>query len=127
MKLRLFENSLRFRLTPAEVAALVDRGQVSGETRFSAESGICYCLRASTSATRIVASFDSTKITVDIPAVAAGEWARGEEVGLSGEQSAGNGSVLRISIEKDFECIEAAKNEAGIEFYPNPRSPKALT
>ena len=41
MKLRLFGNSLRLRLTPAEVAQLADRGLVSGETRFGAASRLC--------------------------------------------------------------------------------------
>jgi hypothetical protein len=127
MKLRLFENSLRLRLTPAEVAQLIEHGLVSGETQFSAASRLRYCLRASASATSIVASFDSISITVDIPAAAASAWARGQEVGLSAIQPAAGGVMLRILIEKDFDCIDAAKSEPGIEFYPNPRSPKVST
>jgi hypothetical protein len=127
MKLRLFGNSLRLRLTPAEVAQLADRGLVSGETRFGAASRLCYCLRASPSATSLTASFDSINITVDIPTAAAGQWARGDEVGLSAIQQAGDGASLRIVIEKDFDCIDAEKNEPGIEFYPNPSGPKVST
>jgi hypothetical protein len=127
MKLRLFENSLRFRLTPAEVAQLASRGFVAGETRFGPKTRLSYCLRATPSVTSITASFDLSNITVNIPPATVAEWARGQQVGLSATQQAGLGTVLKISIEKDFECLDAAKSEPGIEFFPNPHSPKVST
>ncbi len=124
MKLRLFDNSLRLRLTPAEVTQLADRGLVSGATSFSTTSSLHYHLRANSSAANMVASFDSTTVTVDIPTALATAWTRGPDVGLSATQETGRGDKLKILIEKDFDCIDSSKNEPGIKFYPNPRHPK---
>ncbi|HEY1923165.1 MAG TPA: hypothetical protein VGG44_10485 [Tepidisphaeraceae bacterium] len=132
MKLRLFDNSLRLRLTPAEVAQLADRGLVTGETSFSATSSLSYRLRTSSTATSILASFDSSTVTVDIPAALAGQWTRTAEVGISATQETGQetgretgqAARLKILIEKDFDCIDSSKNEPGVNFYPNPRHPK---
>jgi hypothetical protein len=124
MKLRLFDSSLRLRLTPAEVTQLADCGLVSGETSFSAASSLHYRLRTNSSATSVVASFDSTTVTVDIPIALASAWTKGSEVGLSVTQEIGHSGKLKILIEKDFDCIDSSKNEPGIEFYPNPRYPK---
>jgi hypothetical protein len=124
MKLRLFNNSLRLRLTPAEVTQLAERGLVSGETSFSAASNLRYHLRASSSATCMVASFDASTVTLDIPTALAASWTKSSEIGLSATQETGNGGKLKILIEKDFDCIDSSKNEPGIQFYPNPRHPK---
>lgn len=124
MKLRLFDNSLRLRLTPAEVAQLADRGGVAGETSFSDTIVLRYHLRTSPSAKSVTASFDSTTVAVEIPIALAGEWIRGPEVGLSATQESAPGVILKILIEKDFDCIDSSKNEPGLKFYPNPRHPK---
>jgi len=41
-------------------------------------------------------------------------------VGLEGSQPAG-GEPLRILIEKDFECLDAAPGESQDDAFPNPR------
>jgi hypothetical protein len=121
MKLRLFENSLRLRLTPAEVAQFADHKQLTGETVFGPTSRLRYSLRASPTATAIVVSYDSSNITVDVPLTDAAKWARGGDVSLSTEQKTTPGDILKISVEKDFECLDLSRNEPGVEFYPNPK------
>jgi Family of unknown function (DUF7009) len=122
MKLRLYENSLRFRLTPAEVAELAEGGQVISQASFGVKGKLRYGLRCDPSAAGITASFESENITVVVPAAMARRWAGSDEVRLFAEQSTDAGASLRILIEKDFECVDASKSEPGLELYPNPRN-----
>lgn len=120
MKLRLFNHSLRLRLTPEEVQELSRHGRVGGRTPFAAGVALTYTLNTSPGVKEISAALSESAIHVIVPAQMAARWAESSEVGLSATQWAGD-QKLTILIEKDFECLDAARNEPGLHLYPNPR------
>lgn len=103
MKLRIKGDSIRFRLTRTEVAALVGSGQVADRTRFPAGTALGYCLTAEAAATTISATFDAGIVTVRIPLEAARAWAGSEEVTIRADLPVGDVALVLL-VEKDFPC-----------------------
>ena len=120
MKLRVRGNSLRLRLGQGEVRRLAQEGLVEERTEFApGAAALVYAIRTS-DGPGVSATFEGGQITVNIPRATARQWATSEQVGVEGSQPAGSGS-LRILIEKDFECMDAAAGESQADAFPNPR------
>ncbi len=102
MNLRLAGNSLRFRMTTADVDQLADGKSVNGVTRFTPDSDLKYRVQPSDAVSVITASLESENIVVRVPEALAIKWARGDGVSLSATQTLGDGELLKILIEKDF-------------------------
>ena len=122
MKLRLQGNSLRLRLRQGEVRRLVENGSVEERTEFK-QAGFVYALRVA-DAERVSASFEADRIVVSVPRAVAREWAASDRVGIEGSQPTPSGDVLRVLVEKDFECIDARPGESQEDAFPNPRAGK---
>jgi hypothetical protein len=121
VKLRIRGNSLRLRLRRGEVRRLADEGLVEERTEFGpGSSPLVYALRAD-DVPRVAATFDAGGIVVSVPRSAARRWASSDQVGIEGSQDTGRGEALRILVEKDFECSDAAADEGQDDAYPNPR------
>jgi hypothetical protein len=99
MKLRIKGNSIRFRLLQSEVKALADKGFISDETRFTAETSFYYGLIASAEVAEVAAKFEGDRIMVILPKAVADDWAAGDDVGIEAVQDG-----LNILVEKDFAC-----------------------
>ena len=120
MKLRVRGNSLRFRLGRGEVRRLAEDGLVEERTEFAPGApALVYALRTS-EGPGVSATFEGGRIIVSVPRTMARQWAAGDQVGLEGSQPVGAGS-LRILIEKDFECMDAAPGESQADAFPTPR------
>jgi hypothetical protein len=119
VKLRFHGDSLRFRLTPADVARLVKEGIVAETTKFGPGSEFSYSLRTEANASTICAAVNSRGICVAIPSGMVHSWSQSDTVGLQHAQPVGGGETLEILIEKDFECLEGRSEPSEI-FYPNP-------
>lgn len=122
MKLRLQGNSLRLRLRQGEVRRLVEKGSVEERTEFK-QFGFVYALRVADAET-VSASFEANRIVVSVPRAVARQWAAGDQVGIEGSQPTPSGDVLRLLVEKDFECIDAPPGESQEDAFPNPRGGK---
>ncbi len=120
MKLRIYRNTLRFRLSPADVAQLAGSGSIREITRFGRSQEFSCSLHARAGLETIRAVLDSNAITVDVPAGMAREWSKSETVGLHHSQPLGDGGSLEIAIEKDFECRDGSSDEPREQLYPNP-------
>ena len=122
MKLRVRGNSVRLRLSPSEVARLIERGAVAESTNFGGGSRLGYELRVSSDVAEPRATFETAQLLVTLPAAAATHWATSDEVGISAQQPTGDGATLRLLIEKDFECLDraAGDEEEPEEAYPHP-------
>jgi hypothetical protein len=118
MKLRLHGNSLRLRLSQADVAQFSKTGYVEESIEFAPGSSLCYILESSSKITTPRAVFQNSELRVQISCAASKEWATTDRVGISGEQSLANGKPLSILIEKDFKCMHA--DESDTDAYPNP-------
>ena len=122
MKLRLQGNSLRLRLRQGEVRRLVEKGSVEERTEFK-DFGFVYALRVA-DVEQVAASAEPHRIEVSLPRAAARQWAESDQVGIEASQPTPSGKVLRVLVEKDFECIDAPPGESQDDAYPNPRGGK---
>jgi hypothetical protein len=121
MKVRFFHDSIRFRLSRDEVITLARQGQLENVTRFSPTRTLVCALSATVDVQTAKARFDESRIVVLVPAAAADRLRGENELSISHEQLTGPDSRLKILIEKDFECLDSEKNEAGVSFFPNPK------
>lgn len=122
MKLRLHNNSIRFRLTQGEVGRLRDGGRLQETVRFGVQPDECllYALEPAAAESQLRASMKGGAIVVHLPASLVRSWADGAQVGIEAEQPAGPESALRILIEKDFKCLHPADPLENADTFPNP-------
>ena len=113
MKLRLHENTLRFRLSRVDLAKLAETGSVEETVAFAPDRNLIYRIESGP-APEVSASFDGACISVSVPASAVERWAATDQTGI--EASAG---TLNILMEKDFRCLhhDAPEDDGA---FPNP-------
>jgi len=113
MKLRIKENSIRFRLTKSEVESFAASGIIEEVVRFN-QQNFSYSLEK-VFGRKLTASFENGKITVSVPIETANQWTDSEEISLEG-----NDGELRLLIEKDFACLKPRKGEDESNNFPHP-------
>lgn len=119
MKLRIRGDSIRLRLTQAEVTQLSETGRVEESTRFGPDERFTYALALGGIA--LAAKLSSGGgIEISVPREVGHAWATGESVGMEGAQDLGDGSKLRILVEKDFACLTERPHEDDADAFPNP-------
>lgn len=122
MKLRIKDNSLRFRLTRSEVDALHQLGRVSAETAFpNGGTSFSYTLATRTDG-QGNANFAQGQIVVTLDAKQVEQWASTAEVGITFELPLDSGDALVVLIEKDFNCLVVRSGEYETDHFPNPLS-----
>jgi hypothetical protein len=120
MKLRLTSDSVRLRLNQTDVAQLAQSGGLSEKVEFPGRVTFTYGLRVSCESEQGTARFADGELIVNIPAAPAAAWmGSNKEVGLYYDQES-EGGVLRLIIEKDFQCIDGPPEEIDPAGYPNP-------
>ena len=120
MKIRIKDNSLRYRLTKSEVEQLHTQGEVTGQTEFQSGRAVFFYRLAQSDLMHPTAQFMDGGITVHIPKQTLSEWATTDQVGISHTQDNDEESGLKILIEKDFVCMVTREDEDPNDFYPNP-------
>ena len=126
MKLRIRGNTLRLRLTRAEVARLGETGRVTDAIVFGAGPGeaLTYAVETSAAVAEVGATFSGGHITVLLPERLARTWLDTEQVGISAEPTtgadAGAAGRLEILVEKDFACLDRRDDDA--DAFPHPRA-----
>ncbi len=122
MKLRMKENSLRLRLSPSEMARLLQDGHIEETVRFAPGPGaaLTYALEQSPHCTAMTVRYEAHSITVVLPAESTETWAEGQDVGLYGNIDLGRPESLDVAVEKDFACLDKGEAE-NADTFPNPR------
>lgn len=120
MKLRILGNSLRLRVSQAEMSQIRSEGAVRQHVAFAPGKRLAYELRTA-SGGRVRASFDEKCIRVTLPRAAAERWQEPGEVSIGGEQALPGGERLRILVEKDFQCLVPRNDEDQSGLFPNPQ------
>ena len=105
MKLRIQGNSLRLRLSEAEVIQFADAGQVEETIVFSPDetNAMRYILQQ-TSSKEVSVRFTNNTIKVSIPEAMAQKWTNTDLIGFDDLIDLGNEKQLRIVVEKDLDC-----------------------
>ncbi len=112
MKIRLFGDSVRVRLTQVEVAALAAGGAIESVIPLPGEALACW-----------VQPFDGPleahhaagRISILVPGVETVRWAASQEEGMYGTSG-----LLRIAVEKDYNCIHKPDSPDNAGTFPNP-------
>ena len=91
MKLRIKGDSLRYRVSPSEVARLLQTGRVEETVHFAPESEakLTYALECSGEEQKIAVHYRPHEVTVLLSAQEARRWAEGEQVGVYGDVDLG--------------------------------------
>ena len=124
MKLRIFGDSLRFRVSQSEFAHLVSNGFVSSSVQLGPGENdrLVYALKRVADKLNVSVDASPGHITVLIPAQQLERWQRPDAVGLRATQDVGGRKTLSILVEKDFACIDGASEEENRDTFPNPRA-----
>lgn len=123
MKLRVLDNSIRLRLTQAEVLAVSTDGLVRGRVRFAGSNTFDYVLESSPATVKPEAHLSNNVLTVRIPVMDIKQWAESEQVSIRSDQLLDDGDQLRILVEKDFHCLAPREGEDESDMYPHPEAP----
>ena len=113
MKVRIKDNSLRFRLTQSEVANLWESGFLEGQTAFPGKT-FYYAIRTA-GGDGLSADFTGEEIVLYIPKVMIDELHDTEKVGFADKSG-----PVRLLVEKDFACTDNTEEDQS-DNYPNPR------
>lgn len=119
MKLRIQDNSIRYRLTRTEVDALSSEGSVSASVSFPNGSRLEYSIETSSLTGQPRADYSAERLVVQIPQATARQWAATEEVSIRGAQPLEDGE-LSILVEKDFACLTPREGEDEADMFPHP-------
>lgn len=112
MKIRIKDNSVRYRLTQSEVAELGKNGRIVSITEFIGHSFL-YSIEK-TDETELSTVFIDNKIILKMPEKMITEWISTDRVGFDGQSG-----PVKILIEKDFVCIDNTLEDQS-DNYPNP-------
>lgn len=112
MKIRIKDNSIRFRLTQSEVSELGKNGVVSSFTEF-VDRPFIYVIEK-TDESELSAAFIENKMVMKMPEAMVEEWISTDIVGFDGQAG-----LVKLLVEKDFVCIDNTMEDQS-DNYPNP-------
>jgi hypothetical protein len=119
MKLRIYGNSLRLRLSRADIQVFVRTGRIEDAVQFTSDSRLSYALESTRSVDQAQVQYNDASIDVLIPTKVAQQWTGSDQVGISFAGEVGP-SVL---VEKDFRCLhrEPGQEYNDVDAFPNPQ------
>lgn len=121
MKLRIKGNSIRFRLTQAEVTEIRHGKKVQESVSFGNQfPSFGYALSASADTGKVKVNFQDHTLSIILPQAQAQQWAASDRVGIEEKKIFENGDELHILIEKDFQCLHKRPDEDESDHFPNP-------
>jgi hypothetical protein len=120
MKLRIHSDSIRLRLSQADVLRFKDEGSVASAINFGPGERLFYRLSMDGRIDGPAATFKAGEIDVRLPMEMAVNWTRSDEVGISGNQNLNSDITLQILIEKDFGCLNERPRGEDADTYRHP-------
>ena len=120
MKLRIHENSVRFRLNKPEVAILAKQGFLEAQTNFGS-AVFFYAIKADTASDTMHADLESNRIVLYVPEGEIINWPDNDKVSIRFSQGLKNGKSLSLLLEKDFVCLDDTDEDQS-DNYENPNA-----
>lgn len=118
MKIRLKENSLRFRLLKSEVDKLVTEGYLEEQTSFI-NNTLIYAVQSVEAGDQLSADFIGNKIIMHVPKILIKDWAVNSVVGFNAKMPVTATINLSLLLEKDFVCNDESLEDQS-DNYINP-------
>jgi len=122
LKLRILDDSLRLRLTRAEVDVVSTDGLVRGRVHFAGTNTFDYVLESSPATVKPEAHISNNVLTIRVPTMDIQNWASSEQVSIISEQVLNDGDPLKILIEKDFACLVPRDGEDESDMFTHPNA-----
>jgi hypothetical protein len=121
VKLRIRDNSIRLRLTRAEVDTVNSAGIVKARMSLPGGDGLNYVLESSAGTETPSVRFTDRALTVMLPEADVMRWAATEQVSIAANETLDDGDFLKILVEKDFACLAPREGEDESDMYPHPQ------
>jgi hypothetical protein len=122
MKLRIKDNSIRIRLLRSEVDALARTGRIEAHTLLSLTDEcdrLSYAVEHSDQLKAVSVKRIDGELRITAPTREILDWAKGDAVGVYGDQPVYGGQTLAVMIEKDFACIDRSDADNS-DTFENP-------
>ncbi|WP_373274984.1 DUF7009 family protein [Parapedobacter tibetensis] len=124
MKLRISGNTIRLRLTQAEVEQ-IGRGEPVRQTlTMNEDVNFGYSLATAADSLSISARYTPNDLVVFVPSTLAKTWTDTDLVSLRHVQGENTDHEILILVEKDFQCLHKRPDEDESDNYPNPKAPQ---
>ncbi|MGI4886673.1 MAG: DUF7009 family protein [Janthinobacterium lividum] len=106
MKLRIEDNTLRLRLSDAEVQEFATTGRVVAAVHFgaTADQQLTYALERTAPTDAVQVRYAPGALTVLVPEALADAWTGTDQNGFSERVALADARQLRILVEKDLDC-----------------------
>jgi len=118
MKIRIKDNTVRFRLSRPEVEEFGKTGNIESRTEFSPMPFI-YALKSSSASNELSVTFQNNTITLQVPESWVDDWLHNNRTGFEGKTIAENGKQIHLLLEKDFKCLDNTIEDQ-VDNYENP-------
>jgi hypothetical protein len=120
MKVRIYNNSIRLRLSKSEVAEFQSAGLIEERLEFGTEMLKMFrcALVREEAAEAVTARYLPGIIEIVVPPSVAARWSSSDQVAIEGSYTRGE-RPISISIEKDFQCLHGPA-DASADAFPNP-------
>ncbi|HEY8782341.1 MAG TPA: hypothetical protein VIM16_12025 [Mucilaginibacter sp.] len=112
MKIRIKNNSLRFRLTRSDVKQLAVTGHLDEKVIFGKQS-LIYAIKL-TDDVHLSSAYKNDTVTLFMPKSMISELISSDRIGFEN-----NNEALHLSVEKDFTCLDNVAEDQS-DNYPNP-------
>lgn len=119
MKLRIKGNTLRLRLTQAELDQL-GQGETVREKIPFPQATLTYAVAADAALSSMSVQYQDHEVLVRLPEHQVREWVDTDLVGLEETLEVGEGKSLYLLLEKDFQCLHKRPNEDETDQFANP-------
>jgi hypothetical protein len=118
MKIRIKDNSIRYRLTKSEVKQLCTAHLLTGSTQFA--TGVFhYQIMVKENIDLLDASFANNTITLFFPLQEAQVWYDSDRITYENTVTTSEGNSLKLLLEKDFVCLDHSTEDQS-DNYQNP-------
>lgn len=113
MKIRIKDNSIRYRITQSEVSQLWREGKVEAHTAFSG-GPLIYGIDTAEDGRPLSADFVEGRIVLHMPRLMIESLYHTDKIGFEDQTG-----PVRLLVEKDFACINHADEDQSDQ-YPHP-------
>jgi hypothetical protein len=123
MKVRIKDNSLRFRVTQSELASLMAGGRLEQTIYFSPaeDSRLTYALEQQSSSSSTTLRYQPHEVAIVLSTAELKAWGESIQVGIYAAADLGSNGVLDLVVEKDFACLDLSDAE-NKDTFPNPNA-----
>ena len=104
MKIRIKENSVRYRLTQTEVKHFCEKGGLEQCTEFDTTT-FTYAVKQDF-IENLEVDFNNNTVTLKVPETFAKDWFDNDVVGLEHHVDLSDGTKFFLLLEKDFACLD---------------------